>query len=235
VQGARAHVGVDRLGTSTQETQSEADPYGAILIHLDPSRSDAPIMEKVCSLTEDEDKRYREAYEQLRRMIDSELFQHVSDESDRLCDVLTALLIDLRDNRIPMYDVDASDEHRRRVRSALISFTAALQIHQEQTINAAKKTFGRKTPQLAVVEQLFTDLKKSSFEYGWLEELRDALQHGDINAFKWGLGYRWGRNLRRTCTSAGNACRTSRASQGRRTGCSVVSWKTWSPPRACWT
>ena len=28
-------------------------------------------------------------------------------------------------------------------------------------------------------------MKKTSFEYCWLEELRDALQHGDINAFKY--------------------------------------------------
>lgn len=28
-------------------------------------------------------------------------------------------------------------------------------------------------------------LKKTSFEYRWLEALRDALQRGDINAFKW--------------------------------------------------
>ncbi|BBZ38774.1 hypothetical protein [Mycobacterium conspicuum] len=173
-----------------EDAEAESDPYGAILVHLDPSRSDAPIFEKVCSLTEDEDMRYRDAYEQLRRMIDSELLQHISDESDRLWDVLMALLMDLRDNRIPIFDEDAWDEHRRKVRSALISFTAALHIHREQTINAAKKTFGRDTAQLAAVEQLFTDLRKSSFEYGWLEEMRGALQHGDINAFRYDFSAR---------------------------------------------
>jgi len=170
------------------EAEAAADPYGAILIHVDPSRSDAPIFEKVSSLTEDEDRRYREAYERLRRMLDSELLEHISDENKRFCDQIIAVLTDLRDNRISLFDADAWDEHRRKVRSSLISFTAALQIHQEQTINAAKKTFGRKTPQLAAVEKLFTDLRKSSFDYGWLEEMRDALQHGDINAFKWGFG-----------------------------------------------
>lgn len=43
------------------EAEAEADPYGALLIHVDPSRSDAPIFEKVSSLTEDDDSRYREA------------------------------------------------------------------------------------------------------------------------------------------------------------------------------
>jgi len=43
---------------------------------------------------------------------------------------------------------------------------------------------GRNTPQVQAIEDLFNDLKKTSFDYCWLEELRDALQHGDINAFK---------------------------------------------------
>lgn len=38
---------------------------------------------------------------------------------------------------------------------------------------------------MEAVKALFDDLKKTSFEYRWLEALRDALQHGDINAFKW--------------------------------------------------
>ena len=32
---------------------------------------------------------------------------------------------------------------------------------------------------------LFNDLKTKSFEYRWLGEMRDALLHGDINAFKY--------------------------------------------------
>ena len=190
MQEAQETIGKRNIEMEAEDAEAEADPYGAILIHLDPTRSDAPIFEKVCSLTEDDDKRYRDAYEQLRRMIDRELLEHISDESDRLCDVVMALLIDLRDNRIPIFDEDAWDEHRRKVRSALISFTAAIHIHREQTINAAKTTFGRNTPQLAAVEQLFTDLRKSSFEYGWLEEMRGALQHGDINAFKYDFSAR---------------------------------------------
>lgn len=79
---------MDVLGERTAEMDAEdaetaADPYGAILLHRDPSRSDAPIFEKVCSFTEEENKRYCDAYERLRRMIDSELLQHISDESGR--------------------------------------------------------------------------------------------------------------------------------------------------------
>lgn len=177
-----------RADMDAQDAEAEADPYGAIFVHLDPSRSDAPIFEKVCSLTEDEDKRYRDAYERLRRMVDSELLEHISDESDRFCDQLMAVLTDLRGNRISLFDADAWDEHRRKVRSALISVTAALYIHREQTIRAAKKDFGRDSEQVKAVEKLFNDLRKASFDYGWLEELRGALQHGDINAFGWGFG-----------------------------------------------
>ena len=173
-----------------QDAAAEADPYGAILVHLDPSRSDAPIFEKVCSLTEDDDKRYRDAYERLRKMLDSELLGHISDESDRFLDQLASILEDLRDNKIGIFDEDAWDERRRKVRSALISFTSALQSHEDQTVRAVRDTFARKTPQEQAVLELFTELKTDSFEYRWLLKMRDALLHGDINAFKYDFAAR---------------------------------------------
>lgn len=181
---------MDVVGERTAEMDAEdaeaaADPYGAILLHRDPSRSDAPIFEKVCSFTEEESKRYCDAYERLRRMFDSELLQHISDESDRLCDVLVGVLRELQSQRVSLADQDAMDERRRRIRSALISFTAALQIHEYQTIRSARRTLGLDRSLVEAVKALFDDLKKTSFEYRWLEALRDALQHGDINAFKW--------------------------------------------------
>lgn len=173
-----------------QDAEAATDPYGAILIHLDPSRSDAPIFEKVCSLTEDDHKRYRDAYERLRKMLDSELLGHISDESDRFLDQLVSILKDLQDNRIGIFDEDAWDEHRRQVRSAMISFTSALQSHEDQTLRAVRETFARKTPQEQAVLALFTDLKATSFEYRWLLKMRDALLHGDINAFKYDFAAR---------------------------------------------
>ncbi|SPM42071.1 hypothetical protein MNAB215_4289 [Mycobacterium numidiamassiliense] len=171
-----------------QDAEAEADSYGSILIFDNPALDPSVIFEKVCSLTEDQDRRYRDAYERLRRMLDSELFRHISDESDRFLDQLIAVLTDIRDQRISLFDVDAWDEHRRKVRSALISFTAAFHSHREQTIRAVKKDFGRDSEQHLSVEKLFSDLRTESFDYGWLEELRGALQHGDINAFGWGFG-----------------------------------------------
>lgn len=168
-----------------EDAEAAADPYGAILLHRDPSRSDAPIFEKLCSFTDEENTRYCDAYERLRRMIDSELLQHISDESDRLCDVLVGVLRELQSQRVSLSDQDAMDERRRRIRSALISFTAALQIHEYQTIHSARQTLGLDRTQVEEVKALFDGLKKTSFEYRWLEALRDALQHGDINAFKW--------------------------------------------------
>lgn len=168
-----------------EDAEAAADPYGAILLHRDPARSDAPIFEKVCSFTEGENKRYCDAYERLRRMIDSELLQHISDESDRLLNVLADVLHELQSQRVSLADQDAMDERRRRIRSALISFTAALQIHEYQTIRSARRDLGLDRSQVEAVKALFDELKKTSFEYRWLEALRDALQHGDINAFKW--------------------------------------------------
>lgn len=181
---------LDVLGKRTAEMDAEdaeaaADPYGAILLYRDPSGSDAPIFKKVSSFTEEENTRYVKAYDRLRRMIDRELLQHIYDEGDRLCDVLIGVLRELQSQRVSLTDQDAMDERRRRIRSALISFTAALQIHEYQTIRSARRTLGLDRSQVEEVKSLFDDFKKNSFEYRWLEALRDALQHGDINAFKW--------------------------------------------------
>ncbi|MGK8502844.1 hypothetical protein [Nocardia asiatica] len=161
------------------------DPYGAILGYHDPSVDAAIIFTKVCSFTEDDNQRYRDAHDQIRRMLDSELLRHISDESDRFCDVLIGVLADLRDNRISLFDEDAIDERRRRLRSALISFTSALHSHKDQSIRAVRDAFGRNTPQEHAVLDLFNGLLTTSFEYRWLVEMRDALLHGDINAFKY--------------------------------------------------
>ena len=167
------------------DAEAETDPYGAVLLYRDPTVSDAPIFTKLCSFTEEEHQRYVDAHERIRRMLDSELLQHISDESDRLLDVLIAVMRELQSQRVSLGDQDAMDERRRRIRSALISFTAALQIHEYQTIRSVRQTHGLGRDQVAEVKALFDDLKTTSFGYRWLEALRDALQHGDINAFKW--------------------------------------------------
>ncbi|MEW1738605.1 hypothetical protein AB0346_21905 [Nocardia beijingensis] len=170
---------------SAADAAAATDPYGAILGYRDPDVDAAIIFTKVCSFTEDENKRYRDAYDRLRRMLDSELLRHISDESDRFCDVLIGVLTDLRERRISLVDEDAIDERRRRLRSALISFTSALHSHKDQSIRAVRDVFGRKNPQEQAVLDLFNDLLSRSFEYRWLVEMRDALLHGDINAFKY--------------------------------------------------
>jgi hypothetical protein len=118
-------------------------------------------------------------------MLDSELLQHIVYESDRLFDVLIGVLGELGSQRVSLTNHAAMDEWKRKLRSPLISFTAALQIHEYQTIRSARRTLGLDRTQVDAVKQLFADLKRESFNYRWLEALRDALQHGDINAFKW--------------------------------------------------
>ena len=46
-----------------------------------------------------------------------------------------------------------------KIRSALISFTAALQIHEHQTIRSARRTQGLDRAQVEAVKALFADLK----------------------------------------------------------------------------
>jgi hypothetical protein len=167
------------------DAEADADPYGAVLLYRDPSASDAPIFTRLCSFTEEENTRYADAHERIRRMLDSELLQHISDESDRLLEVLIEVIRELQSLQVSLGDQDAMDERRRRIRSALISFTAALQIHEYQTIRSVRQRHGLGREQVVEVKALFDDLKTNSFAYRWLEALRDALQHGDINAFKW--------------------------------------------------
>lgn len=169
----------------TQDAEAEADQYGAILLYRDPRVSDAPIFTKVCSFTEEENTAYVQAYDRIRRMLDCELLQHISYENERLCDVLIGVLGELGSQRVSLTNTAAMDEWKRKLRSALISFTAALQIHEYQSIRSARRTLGLDRTQVDAIKQLFADLKRESFDYRWLEALRDALQHGDINAFKW--------------------------------------------------
>jgi hypothetical protein len=170
---------------NTQDAEAEADQFGAILLYRDPRVSDAPIFAKVCSFTEEENTRYVKAYDRLRRMLDGELLQHVSYESDRLLEVLIGVLGELGSGRVSLTNHAAMDGWKSKLRPALISFTAALQIHEYQTIRSARRTLGLDRTQVDAIKQLFADLKRESFDYRWLEALRDALQHGDINAFKW--------------------------------------------------
>lgn len=166
------------------DARAAADPFGAILGYNSSNVDAAIIFTKVCSFTEREDVRYREAHERLRKMVDSELLRHVSDESDRFLDVVMAVLTDIVERRLSLSDQDAFDERRRQIRSALISFSSAIHSHREQSIRAARDKFGRNSAELLRVKGLFDELLESSFEYGWLNKMRDALLHGDINAFK---------------------------------------------------
>jgi hypothetical protein len=187
-QGMQANqdvVGKRNAEFEQDDEEAAADPYGAIVGYRDNNRDVGLIFTKVCSFTEAEHTRYRDAHERLRKMVDSELLRHISDESDAVIDAVTRILQDLHGDRISLMDEDAWDERRRRLRSTLISFTSALQSHKDQTIRAVRNALGRKTPEEQAVLDLFNDSKTASFAYRWLGEIRDALLHGDINAFKY--------------------------------------------------
>lgn len=193
VTGASFRAALDAGAQVTAEMDAEdaaaaADPYGAILGYHDPNHPDVGIIfTKVCSFTKDENKRYSDAYMRIDKMLEGDLFLHISDESDRLCDVLVSVLQDLRSGELSVNDWDAVDERRYQMRSALISFTNALQIHEEQTLRRAVKAFGRLSRETRSIRWLFRDLKKTSFDYRWLRIQGDVLQHVSINAFKYSL------------------------------------------------
>jgi hypothetical protein len=167
------------------DAAAAADPYGAILGYHDPNLDVGIIFTKVCSFTEDENTRYLDAYVGLEKVLESELFQYISDESDRLNDELVDILRDLQSRELSVGNWDAMDERKRKVQWALISFMNALQTYEEQTVNRAKQTFGWYARETKAVRNLFKNLKKTSFDYRWLREQGDVLQHADINAFKY--------------------------------------------------
>lgn len=173
-----------------EDAAAAADPYGAILGYHDPNLDVGIIFTKVCSFTEDENRRYSDAYRALEKMLEGDLFLHISDECDRLCDVLTDIIRALQSRELSVSNSDAIDERRRKLRSALISFTNALQIHEAQTIKRAKQTFGRYARETKLIRKLFSDLKKRSFDYRWLRVQGDVLQHVDINSFKYSFAAR---------------------------------------------
>ena len=169
----------------TEDAAAAADPHGAILGYHDSNLDVGIIFTKVCSFTEDENRRYSDAYTRLEKMLEGDRFLHISDECDRLCDVLTDIMRELQSGEVSLSNWDAMDERKRKLRSTLISFTNSLQIHEEQTVKRAKKTFGRHARKTKLIRNMFSDLKKTSFDYRWLRVQGAVLQHVDINAFKY--------------------------------------------------
>ncbi|NTY63095.1 hypothetical protein [Mycolicibacterium sphagni] len=137
------------------------------------------VFDKVCALTDTENRRYREAYDRLRSMLNRESLQHITDESDTLSDVVLGIVLDLQASRGSTFDENVMAERKSKIRSALIAVTGALHTHHEQSVKAAAKAFGYASAEAKAVERLFDDAKRSSFEYRWLDELHEPLQRGD--------------------------------------------------------
>lgn len=171
---------------NAEDAVAAADPYGAILGYRDPNHPDVGIIfTKVCSFTGDENKRYSDAYKALAKMLEDSLYVHISDECDRLCDVLAGTLTNLQNRQLSLNDWNAMDERGRLLRSALISFTDALHLHEVQTVRRAVRMFGRPASQTRSIRKLFKDLKKTSSDYRWLRVQGAVFQQVSINAFKY--------------------------------------------------
>src|SRR4051812_5732161 len=62
------------------------------------------MFDKVCALTNTENKRYREAYDRLRTMVNRELLQHITVETDILSDVVAGIVLDLQSSHGSTFD-----------------------------------------------------------------------------------------------------------------------------------
>lgn len=158
-------------------------PYGAILGYQDPEVEADIIFTQVSEFTEDEHNRYAEAHDRLRQLIDQDLFSYVSDSSDAFIDVVCDVLRDIQNQTFSLSNMDESHQRIRRIRSALIAFTSALHIHQDQTYYKIKQKFGDGSDGHKAVRKLFNDIYSGCFGYRWLIELRHVMLHVNMNAF----------------------------------------------------
>jgi hypothetical protein len=142
------------------------------------------MFDKVCALTNTENKRYREAYDRLRTMVNRDLLQHFTIESDTLSDVVTGIVLDLQTSHGSTFDEGITEERSRKIGDALTSVTSALHRHQQQSVENAAKAFGGNSMQAKAVNALFDDLKQSSFDYRWLSELHQWIAHDDGDALR---------------------------------------------------
>ncbi|BBX08924.1 hypothetical protein [Mycolicibacterium aichiense] len=150
-----------------------------------PTVNTGIIFDKVCALTNCENKRYREAYGRLRTMVNRESLQHIIVASETLTDVVTGIVLDLQTTHGSTFDERINDERRRKIGSALAAVTAALHAHRQRSVASASKTFGHNSPQARAVDALFADLAESSFDYRWLTELYELIQHDDSTALRY--------------------------------------------------
>jgi hypothetical protein len=190
VEAVKATIKQAQDALADRVAEDEADdayarehPYGAILGYQDPEVEADIIFTQVCEFTEDEQNRYAEAHDRLRQLIDQDLFSYVSDSSDAFIDVVCDVLREIQDQAFSLSNMDESHKRVRRIRSALIAFTSALHIHQDQTYYQVKHKFGDKSDEHKAVRKLFNDIYSDCFGYRWLIELRHVMLHINMNAF----------------------------------------------------
>jgi hypothetical protein len=167
---------------AADDAVAQRNPYGLILGYSDPKVDAAMIFTQVCSLSKAELDRYADAYEQLKRMIDSELLRYVSDMSDALVSVLKETLRDINDRRLSPGDTKAIDSRLKLIRNATITFTSALHSHQTQTYWQAQHQFGEDSDEYRELTKLFHGIYDDSDGYMLLYELRHVLLHISIGA-----------------------------------------------------
>jgi hypothetical protein len=174
----------DRMADDeADDAYAREHPYGAILGYQDPAVDAAIIFTQVCEFTEEQHIRYAEAHDRLRQLIDQDLFNYVSDSSDVFIDVVCEVLREVQDQTFSLSNLDESHKRVQRIRSALIAFTSALQIHQDQTYYQVKNKFGKESNEHKAIRKLFNEIYSDCFGYRWLIELRHVMLHVNMNAF----------------------------------------------------
>ena len=139
-----------------------------------PTVNTGIMFDKVCALTDSENKRYREAYGRLRTMVDRESLQHITTEGDALSDVVAGIVLELQTTHGSTFNETITAERKQKIGAALTAVASALQSHREQSITNAARTFGYSSSQAKAVRAVFDDAKRSSFDYRWLSALHEC-------------------------------------------------------------
>ncbi len=150
-----------------------------------PSVNTGIVFDKVCALTDSENKRYREAYGRLRMMINRAPLQHIKNESESLSDVVAGIVLELQTTHGSTFDEIITAERKRKIGSALAAVTSALHSYREQSITNAARAFGHNSSQAKAVRALFDDAPRSSFDYRWLSALHEWMQTDETGALRY--------------------------------------------------
>lgn len=156
--------------------------YGALLLRGDPTGRVDGVMERICSLTEQDYARFAEAYKVMFNMIEANMFTYVRQSSLDLLRTVTEASEAFRDGKIPEYGDGDFVEWATRLRTGILGVCSSIHHHQDQSMIAVKRQFGENSAERVSMKNLFNDIYDDCFAYRILFRLRHMMVHSTMLA-----------------------------------------------------